>query len=118
MGQRTKGGMWCKRCGPVLGVKNTHRVRNAAAVVIPGGVLFSKVEAYYCPKCGGKVRPAWRMAGAGATARLNDGRSNAPPDGDYPPEAMVTPDHRFISFDGGEHYMSTATSPPPPAPPA
>jgi hypothetical protein len=115
MGQRTKGGMWCKRCGPVLGVKNTHRVRNTAALVLPGALLFGKVEGYYCPKCGGKVRPAWRMAGAGATARLNDGRSNTPPD-DAPPEAMVTPYHRFISFDGGEHYMSTAKSPPPPAP--
>jgi hypothetical protein len=38
--------------------------------------------------------------------------------GAEPPEAMVTPDHRFISFDGGEHYMSTAKSPPPPAPQA
>jgi hypothetical protein len=46
MGQRTKGKMWCRVCGPVLGVKNTHRVRNTAALVLPGALLFGKVEGY------------------------------------------------------------------------
>ncbi|MDQ6848154.1 MAG: hypothetical protein M3019_11345 [Candidatus Dormibacteraeota bacterium] len=110
MGQRTKGKMWCKRCGPVLGVKNTHRIRNAGAVLAgPVGIFFSKVEDYFCSQCGAKVRPAWMMAGA-------DSPTGAPVD--ETPPAMVTPDRKWISFDGGEHYMSTATSPPPPAPPA
>ncbi len=106
MGQRTKGGMWCKHCGRVLGVKNTHRVRNTAALVLPRALLFGKVEGYYCPKCGGKVHPAWTMAGSGQLRAASESM------GAEPPEPMVTPDHRFISFDGGEHYMSTAKSPP------
>jgi hypothetical protein len=111
MGQRTKGSMWCKLCGPVLGVKNNHRIRNTAAVIVPGAFLFTKVERYFCPKCGAQVRPAWMMAGSAS-------QSTATPSTDDPPEVMVTPDRRFISFDGGEHYTSTATSPPPPAPAA
>jgi hypothetical protein len=31
-------------------------------------------------------------------------------------QVLVTPDRKWMSFDGGEHYMSTAKSPPPPAP--
>ena len=37
MGQKTKGGRWCDTCQrPVMGVKNTHRVRNTLSV---GGSL-------------------------------------------------------------------------------
>ena len=66
MGQRTKGSMWCEVDGPVLGVKNTHRIRNtgalAGSIVVPGAFLFGKVEAYYCPNCGLKVSPAWQRS--------------------------------------------------------
>ena len=64
MGQKVKGGMWCPRCGPVMGVKNTHKARNAGSalgeLLLPGSALFSsKVEGYVCPNCGGRVRPEW-----------------------------------------------------------
>lgn len=53
--------MWCERDGNVLGIKNTHRVRNTGAllgsVALPGAFLLGKVEGYYCPKCGAKVHP-------------------------------------------------------------
>jgi len=61
MGQKTKGGMWCPSCQrPVMGVKNTHRVRNAgsvAGVMATGGLsLFAmKSERYVCPICGSRV---------------------------------------------------------------
>lgn len=63
MGQRTKGRMWCSHCNrPVLGVKTTHRVRNAASIggaMATGGLslLGTRVEGYYCPSCGGRVHP-------------------------------------------------------------
>lgn len=61
MGQRTKGGMYCDYCQrPVMGVKTTHRLRNAASVggvVATGGLSLagSKVEGYVCPTCGNRV---------------------------------------------------------------
>ena len=74
MGQKTKGGMFCPTCNkPVMGVKNTHRIRNAVSV---GGVIAtsglslagSKVEGYICPNCGSKVSP--KHGGGNATASL------------------------------------------------
>src|ERR1035438_3773213 len=61
MGQKNKGGMWCEACDrPVMGVKNTHRIRNTVSVgttVSTFGVslLGAKVEGYVCPTCGGGV---------------------------------------------------------------
>lgn len=64
MGQKVKG-RYCPRCdASVLGVKNTHRIRNTAAgaMAASGGVvgplLVSKVEPYLCPNCGGPTEPA------------------------------------------------------------
>ena len=79
LGQRTKGGMWCKRCGPVMGVKNTHKVRNTGSLLgellLPGAALMgSKVEGYVCPSCGSRVHPAWMGRGgqpAGGAGRYN-----------------------------------------------
>ncbi len=67
MGQKVKGGMWCAACHkPVMGVKNTHKLRNAlVAPFAPVTSVFSlsglkpagmKVEGYVCPSCGGPVR--------------------------------------------------------------
>jgi Short C-terminal domain len=54
--------MWCKRDGPVLAVKNTHKVRNTgcgcASLVFPFAFLLGKHEGYYCPKCGALVQSA------------------------------------------------------------
>ena len=63
MGQKVKGGMWCQRCGPVAGVKNTHGVRNTAGVagtLATAGLslLVTKVDRYVCPTCGGPVSSA------------------------------------------------------------
>jgi hypothetical protein len=61
MGQKMKGGMWCPQCNkPVMGIKNTHRIRNAFSVLAApatAGASFagSKVEGYMCPTCGGSV---------------------------------------------------------------
>jgi hypothetical protein len=122
--------------------------------VLSGAFLFGEVEAYYCPNCGGKVRPAWMISGAGAASRGADlgtrfrgvttrGASAAsqptgeapasidPHDEAYweayvarvtgkpPPQHVtrVTPDGKWITFDDGEHFASTADLPPPPAPP-
>jgi hypothetical protein len=87
--------MWCQRCGPVLGVKNTHRVRNTGAI-LSGAFLLGKVEAYYCPKCGDKVRPAWM------------GRGSIPE-----PEPIEPRDEAYW-----EAYVARVTGKPPPAPPA
>jgi hypothetical protein len=126
MGQRTKGNMWCKRCGPVLGVKNTHRVRNTGAV-LSGAFIFGKVEGYYCPNCGAKVHPAWMNRGsATAVAEPTEPRDEAYWEayvarvtGKPAPQHVtrVTPDGKWISFDDGEHFANTADLPPPPAPP-
>ncbi|HLY84301.1 MAG TPA: hypothetical protein VKQ71_15040 [Acidimicrobiales bacterium] len=109
MGQRTKGNMWCKRDGPVLGVKNTHRIRNTGALVgsvaLPGAFIFGKVEGYYCPKCGEKVRPAWTV-----TDKHVEGEPAEPV------APRVTPDGAWITLDDGETFVRTATLPPPPAP--
>jgi len=62
MGQKNKGGMWCETCDRrVMGVKNTHRLRNTlslgTSVATAGVSLFgSKVEGYVCPTCGNKVQ--------------------------------------------------------------
>ena len=62
MGQKTKGGMWCDQCQrPTMGVKNTHRVRNAVSLVaLPATNALSlgglKSEGYVCPTCGGRAR--------------------------------------------------------------
>jgi hypothetical protein len=62
MGAKTKGGMWCDYCRrPTLGVKGTHRVRNAGAVggtVMTGGLslLFATNEKYVCQGCGSQVQ--------------------------------------------------------------
>lgn len=62
MGQKTKGGMFCSNCNkPVMGVKNTHRLRNTASVVaLPATNALSlvglKSEHYVCPTCGSKVQ--------------------------------------------------------------
>ena len=63
MGQKVKGGMWCLACQkPVMGMKNTHRVRNAASTLaLPVTAPFLgplmrggfKNEGYICPTCGG-----------------------------------------------------------------
>jgi hypothetical protein len=61
MGQKTKGGMWCPECDrPVMGVKNTHRIRNAAGLLAApatGALSLNglKTEGYICPTCGGPV---------------------------------------------------------------
>jgi hypothetical protein len=132
MGQRTKGNMLCKRCGPVLGVKNTHRVRNTGAIfgelLLPGAALLgSKVESYSCPNCGATVRPAWMHRGAApAVAEPIEPRDEAYWEayvarvtGKPAPRHVtrVTPDGKWITFDDGEHFASTANQPPPPAPP-
>ena len=43
-----------------------HGVRNTGcllgSLVIPGAFIFGKIEGYYCPKCGAKVRPAWTVS--------------------------------------------------------
>lgn len=41
-----------------MGVKNTHAVRNTAALATAplGGFLFSRVERCICPSCGGPVQ--------------------------------------------------------------
>lgn len=54
---KMKGGMYCPACErPVMAVKNTHRLRNTAAIVTaPVGFPFAKVEGYICPNCGGPV---------------------------------------------------------------
>jgi hypothetical protein len=122
MGQRTKGKMWCKVCGPVLGVKNTHRIRNASSLLLPlGPLLFSKVEGYYCPKCGARVHPAWMGTGDSANRRLEgwwvnrtqQGASEVlpPPLDERIPVLLVTPDHQWMTYDG--HYKPYT---PPPAP--
>jgi len=134
--------MWCKRCGPVLGVKNTHRVRNTGAI-LSGAFLFGKVEGYYCPTCGAKVHPAWMRKDAmpdfGEVNRIDRQnqlrKATAEPiephdeayweayvarvTGKRVPQHVtrVTPDGKWISFDDGEHFASTANLPPPPAPP-
>jgi hypothetical protein len=144
--------MWCKRCGPVLGVKNTHRVRNTGAllssVALPGAFLFGKVEGHYCPSCGGKVQHAeWPLTtrlrertelaraarGAnGSQGGVDDDPTSIEPRDEAYWEAYVarvtgkpaprhvtrvTSDGKWISFDDGEHFASTADLPPPPAPP-
>jgi hypothetical protein len=117
--------MWCKRCGPVLGVKNTHRVRNTGAV-LSGAFIFGKVESYYCPTCGAKVRPAWMPRGAAtAVPEPIEPRDEAYWEayvarvtGPAPQHVTrVTPDGKWITFDNGEHFTSTANLPPPPAAP-
>ncbi len=71
MGQKTKGGMWCDTCQrPVMGLKNTHRIRNTlsggAAMLTAGASLVgSKVEGYICPTCGGRARPRRSADGRG-----------------------------------------------------
>lgn len=65
MGQRVKGGRWCPQCQrTVMGVKNTHPLRNAAGVggvMATGGLslLALRSERYICPHCGSHLtRPA------------------------------------------------------------
>jgi hypothetical protein len=64
MGQKIGGDMYCDRCRcHVLGVKNTHPARNAAAVLampLTGGLSLAGagVSDYQCPNCGGPVRRA------------------------------------------------------------
>lgn len=71
MGQKTKGGMWCDTCQrPVMGVKNTHRIRNTLSVggtFATGGasLVGSKVEGYVCPTCGGRARQRRAADGRG-----------------------------------------------------
>jgi DNA-directed RNA polymerase subunit RPC12/RpoP len=85
MGQRVKGSMWCARCGPVMGVKNTHKVRNSGSVIgellLPGASLLgSKVEGYVCPNCGGRVHRAsgaQKSAAAGPRYNVNCPRCSA-----------------------------------------
>jgi hypothetical protein len=65
MGQVNNGGMWCDYCNrPVMGVKNTHHVRNTlgvAGIAATGGLslLLAKTERFVCPNCGNTVRRAW-----------------------------------------------------------
>lgn len=62
MGQQTKGGMWCPACRkPVMGVRNSHRVRKGLGVLlvpVTGGTsaVAAKGEKYVCPNCGGQVK--------------------------------------------------------------
>ncbi len=117
--------MWCKRCGPVLGVKNTHKVRNTGAV-LSGAFLFGKVEGYYCPNCGAKLRPIRMRGERTVVAEPIEQHDEAYWEayvarvaGKPPPlhVTRVTPDGKWISFDDGEHFASTANLPPPPTPP-
>ena len=61
MSQKMKGGMFCPGCNkPVIGIKNTHRLRNTVSVVaVPATVVLTlsglKREHYVCPTCGTKV---------------------------------------------------------------
>lgn len=129
--------MWCKRCGYVLGVKNTHRVRNTGCLlgsaVVPGAYIFGKVEGYYCPKCGARVHPAWmtsevdridtqsRIGGSpqDETAPLDSEKDEAYWDdyvervtGKRPQHVtMTTSDGKWITHDDGETYTRTAQAP-------
>ena len=113
--------MWCQRCGPVLGVKNTHRVRNTGAIfgelLLPGAALLgSKVESYYCPNCGATVRPAWMHRGAApAVAEPIEPRDEAYWEayvarvtGKPAPRHVtrVTPDGKWITFDDGDTSLA------------
>ncbi len=107
MGQRTKGSMWCDFCGgPVLGVKTTHRLRNAAALAasIPtasASVAGARIEGYKCSQCGQPVRHATQadfdrlnhvMAAASAQAEIPAPAS--PPEPAAPPAEPKSPGAR------------------------
>jgi rubredoxin len=62
MGVKVKDSMYCPRCqAPVAAQRNTHRARNAAAVVaLPVTAGLSALgarypEEWHCPRCGGAV---------------------------------------------------------------
>lgn len=54
---KIKGGFTCPNCGPVVGVKSTHRARGVAIGLTAFGtaglsLLASKCDPYICPHCG------------------------------------------------------------------
>lgn len=61
MGQKTKGGMWCRTCNkPVMAVRDTHLIRNPLSlfmIVITGGLstIFFKRKSFVCPTCGNRA---------------------------------------------------------------
>ena len=63
MGVKSKGGMYCERCGPVPGQKTTHRARGTMGIVGSlvslGALGLATPDPYHCPNCGGFVEPAW-----------------------------------------------------------
>ena len=93
MAQYTKGGMWCGRCGSVMGVKNTHKVRNTGSVLgeflLPGASLLgSKIEGYVCPNCGGRVH------------RAKPGQQSPQPAGPIPtPDGVLDASDEHAKFD-------------------
>ena len=86
MGQKTKGGMWCDYCQrPVMGVKNTHRMRNTISIVAMPATQFVSAAglkrdmSWICPTCGSSVHRQWTRGGhrAAQDATTAGGRSTA-----------------------------------------
>lgn len=50
----TKAGMYCERCGPTVGEKDKHGLRNVASLAFTYGSTM-KIEGWHCRNCGGPV---------------------------------------------------------------
>jgi ribosomal protein S27AE len=61
MGVKTKGGMFCERCGPVAAQKQTHKARAGLLFAATWGASMGAGSGqWHCPNCGGPVMPVWQ----------------------------------------------------------